>query len=554
MKKIFLIMFLIFSFVINVEADSINNIKMDIYLDQEGNANVTEIWDVNINNGTEGYKPYYNLGNSEIKNFTVNDEKNNLYKFIPNWYVKGSFSDKSYKNGFNYIEDGIELCWGISEYGNRIYTLKYQITNLVVDLTDSQIIYWTLIPYDLSLAPNEVNIVIRSNIKFSDDIAVWGYGNYGGTTYVYNGNIEMNSDGNLSSNEYMTILIKLPQGMFNTNNKVDNDFSYYFDMAEKGSTKYEKDEFSFLEVLGSYIIIVIVFIVIFKVFNSIRNNTRKNFKKRISKGKFTKDLSYYRDIPCNKNIYYAFFMADSYKLNKKEADFFGSVLLSWIKKGYISIEKREEKTIFKTREETYIKLNEHALTNHDLESRIYNYMYSASEDGVLESKEFEKYCQKNYDNILDWFNLVREEQKEFCLKNNLLIKEKKLFTTYLETNEIYEEAKKLAGLKKFLEDFASMEDKSVLEVHLWEYYLQYAQIFGIAKKIASEFKKLYPELIKEMDYSDIIFINTFSYDALHSASTAYNKAHSYSSGGGGFSSGGGGGGSFGGGGGGGGFR
>ena len=87
----------------------------------------------------------------------------------------------------------------------------------------------------------------------------------------------------------------------------------------------------------------------------------------------------------------------------------------------------------------------------------------------------------------------------------------------------------------------------------------YAQIFGIADEVAGQFKKLYPEVIQEMEtmgytYNDIIFIHSISSDGMKSASSAKARAESYSGGGGGFSSGGGGGGSFGGGGGGGGFR
>ena len=84
----------------------------------------------------------------------------------------------------------------------------------------------------------------------------------------------------------------------------------------------------------------------------------------------------------------------------------------------------------------------------------------------------------------------------------------------------------------------------------------YAQIFGIADRVAKEFEKLYPEGFKELgyDYSDFVFIHAFSDNSMRVATTAKERAASYSSGGGGFSSGGGGGGSFGGGGGGGGFR
>ena len=87
----------------------------------------------------------------------------------------------------------------------------------------------------------------------------------------------------------------------------------------------------------------------------------------------------------------------------------------------------------------------------------------------------------------------------------------------------------------------------------------YAQIFGIAEEVPNQFKKLYPEIIMDMDrigydYSDILFIHSITSTGIRSASSAQNRAESYSSGGGGSSSGGGGGGASGGGGGGGGFR
>ena len=85
---------------------------------------------------------------------------------------------------------------------------------------------------------------------------------------------------------------------------------------------------------------------------------------------------------------------------------------------------------------------------------------------------------------------------------------------------------------------------------LWEEYLMYAQIFGVASEVAKQFKKLYPDVITDYNYESVVFVRNVSYSGMRAASTARSRAQSYSSGGGGFSSGGGGGGSFGGGGGG----
>ena len=43
----------------------------------------------------------------------------------------------------------------------------------------------------------------------------------------------------------------------------------------------------------------------------------------------------------------------------------------------------------------------------------------------------------------------------------------------------------------------TIDDKEAIEVNIWEYYLIYAQILGIADKVAKQFKKLYPEITEE---------------------------------------------------------
>ena len=55
---------------------------------------------------------------------------------------------------------------------------------------------------------------------------------------MYDGYIEMQSDGSLTTDEYMTILVQFPSETFNCKNKINKNFDYYLDMANEGSTQY----------------------------------------------------------------------------------------------------------------------------------------------------------------------------------------------------------------------------------------------------------------------------------------------------------------------------
>ena len=220
----FVFIFLFFIFIGNVNANTLNSVKMDVFIDDNGNADITEVWDYTVNSGTENYHSFKNIGNSSFKNLKVSDETTN-YTLLSHWNVDASFNSKAYKCGINKISDGVELCWGISSYGRHTYTINYTITNFVSELSDSQMIYWELIPSGNT--KGSVYIKIHSNFDYDFETPVWGYGNYGGTCYVYDGYIEMQSDGRLDTDEYMTMLVQFPSKTFKylKNNTLD-DWTY----------------------------------------------------------------------------------------------------------------------------------------------------------------------------------------------------------------------------------------------------------------------------------------------------------------------------------------
>ena len=162
MKRL-LLFFISFVFILNVKANDLKKIEMDIYVKPNGDADIVEKWTATPDQGTEMYKTYNNLGTSQIKDFTVYMD-GTKFTYVDKWNINGSFDDKAYKNGINYIDDGVELCWGDTSYKEHTYTLTYTITNFILELSDSQIAYWTLIPRNLNDYVENIYIKILQNL------------------------------------------------------------------------------------------------------------------------------------------------------------------------------------------------------------------------------------------------------------------------------------------------------------------------------------------------------------------------------------------------------
>ena len=164
-KRIILCAFILMFYILinKSQANSIKNIEMDVNLDENGNALVTETWQVDSTQGTEGYRAFSKLENSTITDFSVVDESGRKYQTISDWNTNESFDYKAYKCGIKEKSNGVELCWGISQYGNKTYTLTYKINKLVTQYTDCQGIYFNFLNLDQDI--NNATIKIYCNFQ-----------------------------------------------------------------------------------------------------------------------------------------------------------------------------------------------------------------------------------------------------------------------------------------------------------------------------------------------------------------------------------------------------
>ena len=509
---ILLIMFLANITLVFAKDDVINKIDINITLDNSGNAHVEEIWDVKANMGTEFYKGMYNLGNMKVTNFKVY-ENNTLFTYVDKWNINASLDEKKNKNGINYTDEGIELCFGKGSMGRHVFKLTYDISNFVFKTNDSLVIYYQIINMNMTPPPKNFSLVLTGPNAFDKDIDVWGYG-YKGYAYVNNGKIYMSNEEKtlLEEGDYAVLLVKFPLGMFNVdeNNRYDifDDFDEVYNKAEDGTFDYDYSEIE--DILGIIITLGTLIFTFAIVAIAIASANEYKFESLGRKIKI-KEINNFRDIPCDQDIFNAYFLTIVYGLNKKNTSFFGAVLLKWLLEDKIEMKEGKKKNS----KDIYLK---HDLTfENNLEQRLYTYLISASKDYILEKKT-----------------------SKFLIKDGLK-----------------EEAIKLAGLKKFLNEFSRIKERQVIEVKLWKEYLIFAQIFGIAKEVANQFKDYYPDIVNyndgnsNLDIMDVIILNNLSTNVVNAASSARSAANNYNAGGGGFSSGGGGFSSFGGGGGGG---
>lgn len=511
---------------------------MDVFVEKNGDASVTETWKTTSNEGTEIYRGYATKSYS-ISNFTVSDDLGRNYEFLSDWDISGSFSDKAYKNGINYNDDGIELCWGISQYGNRTYTLKYNISNLVKQYTDNQGIYFNFL--SSIKAVDSVKITIHSDEPFSlDNAKIWDFGNNGEINFK-DGKIVLTAK-NLTESQYIVGLVRFEHNIFNISNITSESFDDVYDSAMSDVKDIEKPfeiKDIFLLLVAAIFFNPILWIVLLMIFiNKFNKKSEKltefilGSRKRSGDLDFgldgnvlPEDVNYYREIPSNKDLERAYWVCLKYSVipeEKVKQGIIGAILLKWIKNGYITVLKME-KGILSFKDNNYaIDLTKITNVDNEIENGLLKILITAAgPNKILEAKEFKKWSKKNYSEVSSWFSSI-DDQVELNLEKEGLITltqettqgmfgTSKNITIKNVNPKLKEEAIQLKGLKKFLLDFSIMPEREYFEVKTWEEYLIFAQLMGIADKVAEQFSKIYPNFNQESllnsDFTTLAVIN-----------------------------------------------
>jgi uncharacterized membrane protein YgcG len=170
----------------------------------------------------------------------------------------------------------------------------------------------------------------------------------------------------------------------------------------------------------------------------------------------------------------------------------------------------------------------------------------SGKDQILQEEELEKYCTNNYFAMLRIIDAAKKDGKSTLTQIECYDPSKRAKPLGLsERGEML--LKNIIGFKKYLLDFSLIGERSMEESIIWQDYLTFAALLGIADKAMEQFEKVYPNTSQYSENAHYYYMLSHrytkaSYYTAQTARTAGSGGTSSLGGGGGFSGGGSGGG------------
>lgn len=424
--------------------------------------------------------------------------------------------------------------------GTKIFYIEYLLSDVVVVHNDVAELYWTFIGKNFDDDIEDVKIVINLPGK-STDLKAWAHGPLNGNISLKNDDTIVATVNNLYANNLVDIRSTFNKGLISNPSKTKDDNALNSILSEE---QQRADEANRERERAKTIILIINIISSMWILSAIVLAIMAYLKyDKERKANFS--LEYHRELPALYGPETVEFL-----MNKNVTTLsLSATILNIIRKKGFELKEIEDKNIFSKRDYVLKKKDtvKEALT--DLEIYIRDWLIDDIGDGkevslgkikdASKSLTGAKDFMKNYNG---WLSLAKAEgEKEGFFENNTSFKIKSVlygslgffifiiaamitddvtpFTILSFVLSIFliiyfisitkktvkgiEDYSKWKAFKKFLLDFGRFSEKELPEIVLWEKYLVYATVFGIAEKVAKAME------VKIRDINDPNFDTTF---------------------------------------------
>lgn len=520
----------------------VEQMDIDVTIQDDGSAIITQNWTTNVDEGTEFYLYQKDSGYLKFKNLRVSDS-NKTYSNIGDWDVDADFDEKAYKCGINEVSDGVELCWGISEYGSNTYTITYELENLIRAYKDNDGCLYRFVNADMEFFPTNVNLNIHltnGNSLNDSNAKIWGFG-YDGKIVFSNGQIVAKTDTPLEDESNITLMIDLDKGLIHPAMSVDESFKDTVDKALKDSS-YIDDEFG-SEDIGTDEVLLIILVLGVPIAILIIVGVLVYRKDKKEKEKLIEDAPYFYAVPNAGNINAAYVLGKSVGICE-DGVLIGARLMRLMMSDAISIDESDDEEDKGMR--TMI-IKRDAVLEDKFDSKFFDIIKAAAKDkDTLKPKKFRKYCEKHYSKLSKYLEKSEEDGKKY-LKDNDCIK-KKAFHSRHDLNECgLRELNQTIGIYKYLKTYGDNQTDSNLQQRIWKELLPYSSLFNVVDEFEYGLKMEYGDDFSHNIFPFILFChyshtcsNTV-YESMNNGMLSSSGGSSSIGGGAGFSGGGGGG-------------
>lgn len=407
----------------------LENLNFDVQVNQDGSMDVTETWDISIEETNTLFKTfktdktkYTSISNVQVSDITDGIENKFqeistlMYHVTQNCYY-----------GLTNQDGNFEIAWGIgldNSVDRRTYKISYTVNDAIAKYDDYAELYWQFIGSDFEVDSEKVTgtIFLPNRARSKDEIKVWGHTeDLNGEIYATDLNeIEFKVD-NFRSGRYLEIRTLFPTSIINysgrtySENRLDRVVTEETKWANEANQRREKREN--VKKTGSIIASIICILVdVCLIKKSIKILKQASQKEKL---KPTIELTYYREMPRKdatpaQALYVYRDLATDFTA-KEMGRIFSATLLDLSLKKYIEFENNAEK-----KNNTIIKIIKRE-SDEDLErseKEVLQYVVGAAKlENQITIKDLEKYMKRHATNLISTKdNIEKSTKKE--LENN----------------------------------------------------------------------------------------------------------------------------------------
>lgn len=205
----------------------LKNLHYNVHLLENGDATVTETWDISIKNTNTLFKTF-KIDKSKytgISNVSVVETTNSSKKSFTQIQQEQYHVTKDHFYALKNKRNEFEIAWGVAEdksSARRTFEIQYTILDAIKNYADCSEFYWQFISTSSAIPVKSLTgtITLPNSVNHIEDLHVWAHGPLNGSIQKTSANTITFGVANLNANTMLEVRVVTPTSVFLSNSNV----------------------------------------------------------------------------------------------------------------------------------------------------------------------------------------------------------------------------------------------------------------------------------------------------------------------------------------------